>query len=129
MDDQNTAAATPSEAEKIMTAAGWRREDMGGNVQAWRKDLENGEFALINADGDCDADPLAIVWTAGRYRTLVPDFADRVLAIDPHHTSLARALDRVATLAVADEPTPADEPATAANKPDLIFRDQPSAED
>jgi hypothetical protein len=123
MNDQVTATA-PSAAEQMMTGAGWRREDTGGNVQAWRKDLENGEFALITADGDCDADPLEIVWTAGRYRAGSDGSA---VALDPHHTSLARAIERVATLAVADLSTEAsakvDEP-----KPDLIFRDQADVE-
>jgi len=123
MTDQTTAtAATPSAAEQIMTAAGWRRENMGGNVQAWRKDLENDEFALITADGDCDADPLAIIWTAGRYRK---DAAYIDGTMSPHHTSLARAIERVATLAVADDVSAAG----SAAEPDLIFQHQPRAED
>jgi len=116
MDNQTTQ---PSAAEQIMAAAGYRRETVGGNLQAWRKDhpagegphaSANGEFSLITADGDCDADPLAIIWTAGRYRSAD---AAATIATDPHHTSLARALDRVATLTVQDAPAEAQSKAAA----------------
>jgi hypothetical protein len=101
----DVAATAPSRAEAIMTAAGWRRETAGGNLECWRLDHERGEYALITADGDCDADPLAGVWTCGRYRN---EGAGVACAQDPHHYSLTRALERVATLTVQDEPRAAE---------------------
>jgi hypothetical protein len=98
--EQNTVAAEVSAAETVMTAAGYRREASGGNLETWRKDHDTGEYSLITADGDCDADPLATIWTCGRYRN---EGAAVACAADPLHTSLARALERVATLTVADE--------------------------
>jgi hypothetical protein len=121
MDNQNTAAVTAteaSEAEKVMTAAGWRRESMGGNLQAWGKDQDAGEYLLISADGNCDADPLATVWTCGRYKAKDDPAA---VILSPHHYSLARALERVATLAVQDGSEP--EPAVKAER---FFQDEPN---
>jgi hypothetical protein len=109
-----TETNTPSQAEQIMSAAGFRRERAGGNLECWRLDHAGGEFSLITADGDCDADPLAIVWTCGRYRN---EGAGTACAEDPHHTSLARAIERVATLTVQDE-APTDVSAEAAAKAD-----------
>ena len=104
MDDQNTAAtATVSAAEQIMTAAGWRRESMVGNLQAWGKDQPNGEYLLISADGSCDADPLEIIWTCGRYKA---NADPATVLLNPHHTSLARALEDVAKLTVQEAPAP-----------------------
>jgi hypothetical protein len=124
MDDQQQATATdfePSAAQKIMTVAGFRREAMGGNVEAWRKDLAEGEFELISADGECDADPLATVWTAGRYRDAA---AGATIAQDPHHTNLARAIERLATLTVQGA-APADLSTETSANVDQGFQDQP----
>jgi hypothetical protein len=118
MNDAIEAKAV-SEAERIMTAAGWRRTVGASGLAVWRIDHEGEDHSLITADGNADADPLAIVWTCGRYRS---EGGFSACLLDPIHRNLAQSLAIVATLQVQDEPEQ-DAPiaVTAALSPDRFF--------
>jgi hypothetical protein len=71
--DKSSEPAKPAPtAAEIMKPRGWRREQRGGSVTAWRFDDPCGDYFLISAtldSGGCttDADPAADIWTGGRY--------------------------------------------------------------
>ena len=50
-----------------MQAHGWRKEEMGGHLLAWRRDVEGGYVIVTDQQNELSAPQNAPVWSGGRY--------------------------------------------------------------
>lgn len=97
-------AETAAEIARRMLAEGYDSDNRGGGIEAWRKDLDDGSFILINTqDSDLHAPMADRVWQMGRYKEPEDDAPDDAATTDLGYgtgMTLAEALEQARAVAL-----------------------------
>lgn len=88
------ASKVPGDQDAAITAkmetAGFRLENMGGNVQAWQRDEGNVYYLVSYSDGFAFGAPQDDAWCACIYRDEDPELLGDLLTLDGAIAAVAR---------------------------------------